>query len=228
MEPGFSELIGVIGRGMVIGLVLAVPVGPIGMLCIVRTLRHGRNVGLATGLGAATADAIYAAIAIFGLTALTTTLISAQKPLTIVGAIAIGLIGLRTMRAPIPSASAPAPDAAPLAMPTLRATWLGTVALTLANPATILTFVGIFAGITTAESGSHFLEPMLLVGSVFVGSACWWLVLTGVFNALRARWLPDGSTSAHNPRIDRMRLLNAISGCVLITFGALAALHTLT
>lgn len=227
MDPGFSELIGVLGRGLIIGLVLAVPVGPIGMLCIVRTLRHGRRVGLATGLGAATADALYAGIAIFGLTALTTVLVSAQKPLTIVGALVLGLIGFRTMRAPVADPTLSGSRGAFPDAPGLRATWLGTAALTLANPATILTFVGIFAGITTAISpDSRIVGPSLLVGSVFVGSACWWVILTSAVHAVRARWFTDGSTRSHHPG-SRMRLLNLLSGGVLIAFGILAAVHAL-
>lgn len=227
MEVGFGDwdLLGIVGRGLVIGFVLAAPVGPIGMLCIVRTLRFGRIAGLATGLGAATADATYAALVAFGLATLTATLVSVQTPLAIGGGIVLAAIGIRTIRAPV--VPAPANDRAGTAAhqepeaPSSRSLYLGTVALTLANPATILTFVGILAGITSGMTRSPF-ATALLVMAVFCGSALWWLVLTGAMGLVRRRWLAGDATGIDGRR---MRLLNAISGVVLIAFGVLALVH---
>lgn len=225
METGFTdwELLGIAGRGVVIGLVLAVPVGPIGMLCIVRTLRFGRRAGLATGLGAATADATYAAIAAFGLATLTATLVSIQTPLAIAGAVALGIIGVRTIRAPVASAPAlHASRARETDPPSPRALYVGTIALTLANPATILTFAGIFAGITSGDAYSPF-ATAALVTAVFAGSALWWFVLSGVMGAVKRRWLAGDADAGPDAR--RMRGLNVISGGVMIAFGLLALAH---
>ena len=229
MDTGIAagELWGVVGRGLVIGLVVAVPVGPIGMLCIMRTLRFGWGAGLATGLGAATADATYAAIAAFGLATLTSALVSLQTPLTIAGSLALAIIGIRTIRAPV--VAAPAADEAlshaaqQKERPSWRSLYPGTIALTLANPATILTFIGIFAGITSGTAYAP-LATAGLVSAVFAGSALWWLVLSGLVSAVRRRWLAGDDAGLGTPR---MRLLNALSGGVLVAFALLAAIRLL-
>lgn len=224
MDIGIVDggVLGIMGRGLAIGLVLAVPVGPIGMLCIVRTLRFGRLAGLATGLGAATADATYAAFAAFGLATLTATLVSLQTPLTIGGGVALALIGVRTIRSPVaPPPTAGSMEASPglrAETPSFRTLYAGTVALTLANPATILTFVGIVAGITSGDARSP-LATAALATAVFLGSSLWWLLLSATMGAVRRRWLAGGDAGLEGRR---MRVLNVISGGVLIAFGVLA------
>jgi threonine/homoserine/homoserine lactone efflux protein len=197
-------------RGGMIGLSIAAPVGPIGVLCIRRTLADGRVYGLATGLGAATADAVYGCIAGFGLTFISAVLVSSRVWLQLIGGIFLCYLGIRTLLA------RPAEGAVPSNGGGLLNAYASTFFLTLTNPMTILAFAAIFAGLgLAARSGpaaGGYDSAVLLVLGVFVGSACWWLLLSSVVGALRTRF----STSA-------LRWVNRVSGLIILAFG-LAAL----
>ena len=191
-------------RGLAIGLAIAAPVGPIGVLCIRRSLTDGRSVGLATGLGAATADALYAALAAFGLTALGQAMSDHATWVRLVGGLALCYLGIKTLRA----APAVLGDGA-VGRAQLAGAYATTVGLTLANPATILSFAAIFAGLGAAQGGGG--AAALLVLGVFPGSALWWLVLSSGAGLLRGRLGPTA-----------LRWVNVGSGTVLAGFGLLA------
>ena len=196
-------------RALALGFSIAAPVGPIGALCIRRTLANGRLTGLATGLGAATADALYGAVAVFGLTALTTALVGISFWTRLLGGIFLIYLGVTTLLAK------PAErEAAPESRRGLAGAYASTVALTLTNPATIVAFLGVFAGLGVG-AGTDFAGGLLVVAGVFVGSAAWWLLLTVVVSLIRHR-LPAGV----------MRAVNIASGLLIIGFG-LAALISL-
>ena len=155
-------------HGAAIGLAVAAPVGPVGLLCIRRTLSGGAAIGFASGLGAATADAAYAAMAALGTGAAIRFLDEHATAIGVGGGallVALAASGLR--RSPAEQA-APASDARGLA-----SAYGSVLVLTLANPATILSFVAIFAGIGTAAAAA----PIALAIGVFAGSAAWWLFL---------------------------------------------------
>lgn len=204
-------------RGLGLGFAIAAPVGPIGVLCIRRTLAEGRVVGLVTGLGAATADATYGAVAAFGVSAVTAALVSARLWIHLLGALFLAWLGLRTALARPTArlaelgegASFAAPAADPAARRGLLAAWASTVALTLTNPATILSFAAVFAGLGLA--GASYAAAGLTVVGVFLGSALWWVILSGGVNLLRARF--DARA---------MRWVNIISGLLLLGFAAFA------
>jgi threonine/homoserine/homoserine lactone efflux protein len=191
-------------RGLLIGFSIAAPVGPIGVLCIRRTLADGRVTGLAIGLGAAAADAVYGAIAGFGLTALSSLLVRQQRLLRLVGGLFLCYLGVRTFMA------SPARDAARAGGRGLLGAFTATFGLTLANPATILSFVAVFAGLGIAGAGS-WREATVLVAGVFLGSALWWLMLSGAVAALRSR-----------VDLRALRWINRVSGLVLLAFGIAA------
>jgi len=191
-------------RGLLIGFSIAAPVGPIGVLCIRRTLAAGRATGLAVGLGAATADAVYGAIAGFGLTAVSSLLVRQQGVLRLVGGLFLCYLGVRTFLA------SPARDAARAGGAGLLGAFTSTFGLTLANPATILSFVAVFAGLGIAGAGS-WREATVLVAGVFLGSALWWLLLSGAVGALRSRL-----------DLRALRWINRLSGLVLLGFGIIA------
>jgi threonine/homoserine/homoserine lactone efflux protein len=195
-------------RGVAVGFAIAAPVGPIGLLCIQRTLAGGRLVGLATGLGAATADAFYGFVAAFGLTLLTSFLVGQRVWLGLLGGAFLISLGVRTFRAP------PAQQAAGLPPGTLLRSYLSTLGLTLANPATIIAFFGIFAGAGLAAAASTPAAGLMVVG-VFLGSAAWWLLLSSVVGLLRGRF-------------DARALVwvNRVAGVVIAAFG-LAAIFML-
>jgi threonine/homoserine/homoserine lactone efflux protein len=193
-------------EGIIIGFAIAAPVGPIGVLCIRRTLAEGRISGFVSGLGAATADAVYGSVAALGLTFVTNLLVDGESWLRLVGGAFLIFLGLRTFLAH------PAERAAPAARSGLPGAYASTFILTLTNPTTILSFAAIFAGLGAAgDANGDALSAMLLVLGVFLGSAAWWFVLSGATSLFRARLSARG-----------LRWVNRISGTVLAAFGVLA------
>lgn len=168
-------------QSLLIGLSIAAPVGPIGLLVIQRTLQRGRAVGLATGLGAAVADAIYGAVGAYGVNGVIRVLQGARLPLALAGGAFMLWLAWRTWTAPPPDHAAEVRRDAR----GLLGAFGGTFALTLSNPATILSFIAIFG--TLAARGPVAL-PALMVAGVLLGSALWWLLLCGGVGALRQRF----------------------------------------
>ncbi|MFN2224096.1 MAG: LysE family transporter [Chloroflexota bacterium] len=199
----------IFGRGLVLGLAVAAPVGPIGLLCIQRTLQDGRIYGLVTGLGAATADGLYGLVAAFGLTFISSFFLGQQDWIALLGGLYLFYLGLRIFRA----APAPAPANRPtqLRPAGLLQAYGSTLLLTLTNPVTILSFVAIFAGLGLAQGGDDYLEAATLVLGVFCGSAAWWLFLSGGVSLIRER-------------VDARAMLwiNRLSGAIIIAFGLVA------
>jgi threonine/homoserine/homoserine lactone efflux protein len=192
-------------RGMIVGIGIAAPVGPIGLLCIQRTLHDGRRVGLASGLGAASADALYGVVAAFGLTLVTAFLVEQRMWLGVGGGLFLLYLGLRTLLA------APAAEAATrAAQPGVWRAWASTFVLTLTNPMTILAFVAIFAGAGLAASGGVVGAIVLVVG-VFLGSALWWMTLTTGVSLVRGRMTPQV-----------LRWINRGSGVLILAFALYA------
>jgi len=192
------------GRGWMLGLAIAAPVGPIGILCIKRSLHQGWRSGLASGLGAATADGLYGCIAGLGLVTLSQFLVAQQIWLRLGGGLFLIYLGSRALGEAFtqPAAATVAQDVqASLptpAQPRLLAAYGSTLLLTLTNPVTILSFAALFAGMGLAATNG--LGSALLVGGVFCGSACWWLLLcVGVgllrkrVTARQLRWISAGS-----------------------------------
>ena len=169
-------------RGIVLGFSIAAPVGPIGLLTIQRSLDHGPRAGLATGLGAAVADAVYGAVGAYGVTWLLDALIAVRVPLALFGGGFLLWMAWQLWRAPLaerPAAAAPARNHLQY--------FVGTFLLTLSNPATIFSFIAIF-GAMSASGGLTVRSPALMVAGVLVGSALWWLFLSGVVGRLRERF----------------------------------------
>jgi threonine/homoserine/homoserine lactone efflux protein len=188
-------------KGLLIGFSIAAPVGPIGLLCIRRTLANGRASGLVSGLGAATADAMYGCIAGFGLTAVSAFLVREEAAFRLVGGLFLLHLGITTMRA------RPAVEAAKASDEGLARDYVSTLFLTLTNPITILSFAAIFTGLGIVRAQSHAAAGLLVLG-VFRGSAAWWLILSAAVGAVRERF---------NARA--MRAVNIISGLVVCGFG---------
>ena len=199
MDPTFLV------RGLVIGFTIAAAVGPISLLTIRRTIAHGRVYGLASGLGVASADASYGAVAAFGLTAVTSVLVGARTALALVGGAFLVWLAVRTIRARPSSSVAADPDD----RPGLAPAFLSIYGLTMTNPMTILSFGGTFAALGLVGRGP--LEAALLTVGVFLGSSLWWVGLTAVVGRLRTRLTPDV-----------LAWINRISGAVLLVFGGVA------
>lgn len=197
-------------QGVGLGVAIAAPVGPIGLLCIRRTLMQGQLMGLVSGLGAATADGVYGCIAGFGLTAAAQFLVAGADWLRIVGGLFLCYLGVKTLMAQ------PADQSAPISRRGLWGAYGSTCLLTLTNPATIFSFIAIFAGLGIADPGRSPVSSALVVLGVFTGSALWWLVLSWGVNRFRERLTPR-----------RLIWLNRVAGAAILGFGlvALGAKH---
>ncbi len=189
-------------KGIALGFSIAAPVGPIGVLCIRRTLSEGRSSGLATGLGAATADALYGTVVALGLTFVSSLLAEHGPWLRWMGGGLLCYLGVTTFMAKPTFQSSVAADQGVLR------SYSTALLLTLTNPMTVFSFAAILAGSGAADPTSGRLAPALLVLGTFAGSASWWLVLTSAVHLLRARF---DERSLH--------WLNRVSGAVLIAFG---------
>ena len=192
-------------RGVVLGFTIAAPVGPIGVLVIRRTLAEGRLTGLVTGLGAATADAIYACIGAFGLTVVSTLLLKETLWIRLLGGLFLCYLGVRTF------ISLPAERAAAAEGTTRLRAYLSTVFLTLTNPPTILIFAAIFAGLGVGATSGAYGGALVVVAGVFAGSALWWLLLSAGVSLVRS-WLTPCA----------LRWINRLSGVVIAAFGVIA------
>ena len=192
-------------RMLVIGVVVAAPVGAMGVLCIQRTLAHGWRAGLATGGGIATADAGYAALAAFGVTAISRWMVDYQAPLRIAGGVGLIWLGWRAVRTPPAHEAAAAADS-----PRLLTLYSSAVGLTLTNPMTIMAFAAIFAGAgLVAQAGTG--SALIVTLGVALGSLAWWIALTTGVWAVR-----------HAVSERAMVVVNRVSGGILVLFGVLA------
>lgn len=198
-------LVSLLLKGMLIGFSIAMPVGPIGMLCIRNSLSWGSRFGLVTGLGAAAADTFYGGLAGFGLAAVTTILISYKMVLQIFGGLFLCYLGLQTMRVQATS------DRKNFVPTTLPRVFLTTFFLTLTNPMTILSFIGIYAGLGVGLDDNSFNASLVLTLGVFLGSALWWMLLS------------KGAALFKNKiNSNKTKWLNRISGSILLGFGIAA------
>jgi len=194
-------------KGLIIGFAIAAPVGPIGVLCIQRSLHDGFRVGLMTGLGAAFADGTYGLIAGFGLTAISSILVAQQFWIRIIGGVFLLYLGVKILRTPARDRSATGHSD--------RSPWhafMTTYFLTVTNPMTILSFVAIFAGLGLGTTDIAYSDAILLVAGITSGSAVWWLLLSG------------GVAYILHKRVSSsfMRVMNWISGGIILTFGLTA------
>jgi threonine/homoserine/homoserine lactone efflux protein len=196
-------------RGTIIGFSIAAPVGPIGVLCIRRSLQNGFRTGLYTGLGAATADALYGAVAAFGLTIISMMLLRFQFWLGIGGGIFLCYLGVRGILAKPTAEPASAKD-----RNNLQA-YLSTLFLTLTNPATILSFLAIFAGAGLSRA-EHPVQAAAMVSGVFLGSAVWWLFLSFTVSVLGRRF-----------NLKLLRGTNVLAGVIMLGFGLCIVLSAL-
>ena len=175
-----GSLISLFLQSLLIGFSIAAPVGPIGLLTIQRTLQWGSPAGLATGLGAAVADAVYGAIGAYGVSTLIGALTAARLPLALGGGVFLLWMAWTIARAPVAQRAAQVSGGNEL----LRC-FAGTFVLTLSNPATILSFIAVFGAMAGRAKVT---SPPLMVAGVLIGSALWWLLLSAVVGRLRERF----------------------------------------
>lgn len=194
-------------KGILLGFSIAAPVGPIGVLCIRRTLAKGMGTGFISGLGAATADAIYGLVAVLGVSAVSIFLLDYQSYLRLAGGLFLLYLGYTTFK------SIPAEVAATARGEGLLGAYVSTLFLTITNPMTIMSFAAIFAGLGVGTIGEDYILSFLLVLGVFIGSMLWWLTLSGIVNVLR-----------HKFDQKSLKLVNQLSGLMITGFGIVSLL----
>ena len=172
-------------RGLLLGISIAATVGPMRILCIQRTLYKGQRYGLVSGLGIATADAIYGCVAGFGLTAISQFLVSQQLWFRLLGGLFLVYLGIKTLLSKPPERAIEAKKA-----DNFITAYLSTLLLTLTNPLTILSFAAIFAGIGVGSASKSYASASTVVLGVFLGSTLWWCILTSIISLLRKRFTP--------------------------------------
>lgn len=191
-------------KGLIIGFSLAIPVGPIGLLLIRRTLTRGRISGLVSGIGAATADGVYGAIAGFGLTLLSNFLFKYSVALRLMGGVFLCYLGGRIFL------SKPREKTTKGSEEGLLGDYISTLFLTLTNPLTIVSFAAIFAASGVVVVPGEYYGTAMLVLGVFSGSSLWWIILSGLVSFFHGKLDTDG-----------VLVLNKISGALIATFGVM-------
>jgi threonine/homoserine/homoserine lactone efflux protein len=190
-------------QGIIIGLTIAVPIGPISLICIHRSITYGRLHGIISGLGVATADSFYAAVAVFGLTAISGIIITRQVLFRVIASLVLIAVGIRVFL------SAPSEPGGNGEHESYPKDYFSTLAITIANPLTIIFFITILPGFGLVVPGSSEGAAAPFVMGVFTGSAFWWILLCsslGSFNSCL-------STAS-------LQWINRVSGALIAFLGA--------
>jgi threonine/homoserine/homoserine lactone efflux protein len=191
-------------KGMFVGFAMAVPLGPIGILCIRKTLSEGQLRGLIIGLGAATADLLYGCVAAFGLSAISNTLVSQRIWIRLIGGTLLLILGVKTFR------TEPADPKFHKQSSGMLGSFFYTMLLTLTNPLTIFAFIAVFAALGLGNGLGYFSASALVAG-VFIGSCLWFLSLSSGVTLFRKKLDLVG-----------LRWVNRIAGILIIISGVIA------
>jgi threonine/homoserine/homoserine lactone efflux protein len=192
-------------KGLAIGFSLAAPVGPVGILCIRRTLAHGSKRGIIIGLSAASADMTYGLIAAFGVTLISNFISQEQHWIRLIGGISLLVLGYRTF------ISHPASDLITSTKNGHTRMFVSTYLLTLTNPMTLFAFAAIFVGIGLDKTMGFHGYSFFLVAGIFLGSLSWFSLLTSLVYFFREIITTDG-----------LVIINKIAGSLLVLFGIIA------
>ncbi|MCX6133055.1 MAG: LysE family transporter [Ignavibacteriales bacterium] len=192
-------------KGIIIGFALALPIGPIGILCIRKTAAEGHLSGMVVGFGAATADAVYGFIAAFGLTVISDALVTRQMWFRLIGGVFLIYLGLKTFLAK------PVENARGTNGKGLLGSYVSTFFLTLTNPLSIIAFLGVFAGFGLRNYDLSIGSASTLIAGVFLGSSLWFFLLSYSITLFREKINATG-----------LGWVNRISGLLIIMFGIIA------
>jgi threonine/homoserine/homoserine lactone efflux protein len=191
-------------KGLIIGFAMAIPIGPVGVLCIRKTLAEGHSRGLIIGLGAATADSLYGSIAAFGLTFVSDVIASQHFWLSLVGGGLLFFLGIRTFRVKRKDPIIPFDNKG------LLGSYVSAFLLALTNPVTIFAFVAVFAAFGLGQKVMSISACILVLG-VFAGSCLWFLTLSYIATSFRKKLDSSG-----------LRWVNRIAGVLIILSGVAA------
>ncbi|WP_409294663.1 LysE family translocator [Peribacillus sp. SCS-26] len=194
-------------KALILGFSVSAPLGPIGLLCIQRTLDLGRKAGFATGIGAAAANLLYAGVAVLGFSAVSSFLIKYEMYLSIMGSMFLIYIGIKAFLKKEPASGAVLKGRTPYQM------FAATLLLMLTNPSTILNFAAMFTGIGAAGEAGASIHGAALISGVFLGASIWWAVLVITISKFRSRF------SRHLPKI------NKAAGLMIILLACITLVH---
>lgn len=194
-------------KGCLIGFSIAMPVGPIGLLCIRNSLARGMIYGLMSGLGAACADTLFGALGGFGVSAIGIFLDKYHLVLELMGAFFLFYLGGSTFFEKIEESKESRMESSYLKA------FISTFLLTLTNPLTVLSFAGVYAGLGVGALSNDFLTPLIITAGVFIGSALWWIILSAGSSCFKEKMNHEAK-----------KWLNRISGTVILGFGFVALL----
>jgi threonine/homoserine/homoserine lactone efflux protein len=198
-------------KGIILGFSASLPLGPIGLICIQKTLNKGRWAGIVSGSGAALSDTFFAIIAAFGISFISDFIEQQQFILRIIGSAILILLGLRIFL------TNPAIQIRKqkLKKNNLFADFISIFFLTLSNPVTVFVFGAVFASSGIIKVQNSFLDLVLVVIGVFVGAMVWWLILVNIVNLFRSKF-----------RLKRLWWINKITGAVIFLFGLFVLIAT--
>ena len=203
MEVGFLI------KGLIVGFLASIPLGPVGVLCIQRTINKGRIYGLFSGLGAATIDSFFALVAAFGLTYIINFIEEQQFYIQLIGGVVIIILGVKIFNTnPIKQIRRHRRK-----KNKLIEDYFSVFFLTLSNPLAIFLFVAAFAGIGIVSSDDSNVKSFLIISGVFLGATSWWATLTFFVDLFRKRF-----------RLKQLWWINKIAGLLIIIFGVAAML----
>jgi len=194
-------------KGFIVGLVVSTPLGPMGILCVQRTLNKGKSSGFSSGMGIATADAIFALIAGLGISFIIHFLSEQQLIIKIIGGLVIAFIGLKIfITNPVKQLKKHRREGK-----TLFEDFISILFMALSNPFTIFLYIAIFTGLNLHDVSSGYSFPLLVVAGVFIGASISWFAISTVVNYFRARI-----------RLRKLMWINRIAGITIILFGVFA------
>lgn len=193
--------------GIIIGILASIPLGPIGVLCVQRTLSRGHKSGFVSGAGAALSDLIYATLAVFGLSFIVSFVEEKILYIQIIGVIILVFMGLRIYFTN-PAVQLRKQNSQKTK---LLQDFLSTFMFTIANPLVIFFFVTLFAAFGVAEYTTNLFAQIILVFGVYVGACAWWFTLTSIVNLFRSKI-----------NLRRLWLINRIAGATIILLGVVA------
>lgn len=197
-------------KGIMIGLLVSIPLGPIGVICIQRTINKGRLSGFFSGIGAASADTIFAAVAGFSLTFIINFIEEKQRILEVIGGIIIILLGIKTFYTnPVNQLKRHKKK-----KNKLIEDFISVLLLTITNPFAIFLFVGMFAALGLAYNGENMALSLITIGGVFLGGTLWWFTLSSLVNMFR-----------HKFRLKQLLWINKIAGAIIFILGLLALVN---
>lgn len=194
-------------QGIMLGIVISMPMGPISILCIQRTLLHGLKIGFLTAVGSSLADGVFGCIAAFGLTSVANTLTGYQYWIHIIGGLFLVYLGINMVRTPPRTIGENTEHNT-----TAKRAFISAFFLTITNPVTIFSFMAVFAGLGIGSLHNTFQEALLMVAGIMLGSTIWECSLSFSIKGIFHRFLGTGM----------MRIMNIISGATILAFAALS------